>query len=560
MRLLRTGFRAALLFGAGAAHAVVNLDPRATGEDVGVAADDYVFFAAEKLYAMSATATGADKDQPVTAMATANAYRLWARVPIGFEDWKTYYLRYDLLAGGVNNAGLLKFDVAEATVDPSSASLELADFERLQWEDGESAAIFSFRCIPGDVVEINGLAPPAIAAGANPVIEWKLDDGDEILARVESPVAMATYQARMSIWEERSDAIRADFDRETDGAPLWHATAPLMRVVPTVSATAAQLPSATARVRSDFRKFKAADDSALPTANLATVTVGVKTSWPVSATVTAAIRDPQDGTAITASDVLGKVDATVAGSAGTASFAFGEFYLGSSCAAAASAMTRVPKPDPATDKSSAASLTRALDATGAHTFCANAAANDPAKATNPYGRMPNVEYRLDLDITLAGGTADKPIKVARDCGAAQPCNTKGAAFGRIKREGTSVRIGFLTTASNFGLGRQVWQGWEGGAYNQRLVLANHGIAAAEYELGEFAAENGVRVEAKEVATGVIEGGTAITVPVRDLVTITGGARASGVLTVNAPSEHVSVATTQVTLPEGQTDTVRYHPR
>ena len=547
------------LFGAGTAHAVINLDPRATGEDVGVSANDVVVFAAEKLYAMSATATGTNKNRPVTAMASYNtqAYRLWTRVPIGLEPNKVYYVRYDLLAGGVVNPALLKFDTTEiGNIRPESADGTTngtqADFARLSWEGDNTGVIFNFT---------SNTDATDIEAGDNYSLEWKLDAGDEILARVESPTTQATYQVRVSIWEERSDAVRADFGSNSDGPPLWSATGTLMRVVSTVSASATKLPDATARVRSNFRKFKSADDSALASADLATVSVGVKTAQSIG-TLMVPIRDPEDGGVITAADVLDKVDVTVTGTAGTASFAFGEFYLGSSCSAASSIMTRAPKPDPATDKSSTTSLTRSVGS-GTHTFCANAGANDQTKATNPYARMPNVEYRMALAITLAGGSTASPITVGRACGAnssPQPCNTADAAAGKINREGTTVRIGFLTTASDFGLGRQVWQGWEGGSYNQRLVIVNHGTDAAEYTLGEFSAENGVRVTASDDAEGIIQGGTAITMPVRDLITITGGARTSAILTVNANEDNVSVATTQVTLPEGQTDTVRYHPQ
>lgn len=542
------------LFGAGTAHAVINLNPMATGETIGVSAGDRVIFAAEKLYAMSATAVGASKNKPVTAMASSNsqAYRLYARYPIGLENNETYYVRYDLLAGGVNNPNLLKFDDTEVNgaTAPQDGAGTPVDLTRLQYVEDESGVIFSYE--PGRDVT---------AGDSTAFLVWGLDGGDEILARVESPTTQATYQARISIWEERSDAIQADFASNSDGPPLWSSTGTLMSVISTVSAAATKLPDATARVRSNFRKFKSADDSALASADLATVTVGVKTVQAVGSLMVP-ILDPLDGGVIVAGDVLNKVDATVTGTAGTASFAFGEFYLGTSCTSGSAIMTRAPKPDPATDKSSTTSLTKSVG-TGTHTFCANAGANDQTKATNPYARMPNVEYRMALAITLAGGTTASPITVGRACGAnssPQPCNTADAAAGKINREGTTVRIGFLTTASDFGQGRQVWQGWEGGSYNQRLVIVNHGTDAAEYTLGEFSAENGVRVTASDDAEGIIQGGTAITMPVRDLITITGGARTSAILTVNANEDNVSVATTQVTLPEGQTDTVRYHPQ
>ena len=42
-----------------------------------------------------------------------------------------------------------------------------------------------------------------------------------------------------------------------------------------------------------------------------------------------------------------------------------------------------------------------------------------------------------------------------------------------------------------------------GAYNQRLTIVNHGANAAEYRLGDFAAEDGVTVEGTDMATGMV---------------------------------------------------------
>ena len=134
------------------------------------------------------------------------------------------------------------------------------------------------------------------------------------------------------------------------------------------------------------------------------------------------------------------------------------------------------------------------------------------------------------------------------------------AAGSIKRDGTEVRLGFLTTATDFGADRDVWEGWTGGSYNQRLIITNHGSVRATYTLGKFAAEDGVTVTAGPRATGTIPANTSVVIKVSELITIVGGARTSATLTMRATEDNVSVMTSQVTMPEGQTDTVRYHPR
>ena len=83
-------------------------------------------------------------------------------------------------------------------------------------------------------------------------------------------------------------------------------------------------------------------------------------------------------------------------------------------------------------------------------------------------------------------------------------DNKSGAAGKIRRDGTSVRIGFLTTATGFG-GARSWQDGAMGSYNQRLTIVNHGSNAAEYRLGDFAAEDGVTVEGTDMATGMIPG-------------------------------------------------------
>ena len=75
-------------------------------------------------------------------------------------------------------------------------------------------------------------------------------------------------------------------------------------------------------------------------------------------------------------------------------------------------------------------------------FCANVAAN--TEAQERYQRIQDVDYTMTLDTKLVGFDALQ--------------DNKSGAAGKIRRDGTSVRISFLTTATGFGgaaLGRTV---------------------------------------------------------------------------------------------------------
>ena len=108
-------------------------------------------------------------------------------------------------------------------------------------------------------------------------------------------------------------------------------------------------------------------------------------------------------------------------------------------------------------------------------------------------------------------------------------------LGRIMRNGTTVRLPYLTTNAKF---------------NQRLYIVNRGPATAyemDFQMGDTAGE---------MASGTLEAGRTV-MSVSDLVTIGEGGSTSGSLIVEAQPTMIDVATVQVNRELGTTDTVVY---
>jgi len=112
-------------------------------------------------------------------------------------------------------------------------------------------------------------------------------------------------------------------------------------------------------------------------------------------------------------------------------------------------------------------------------------------------------------------------------------------LGSILHNGTTVQMPYLTTFAD---------------YNQRLVIVNRGTTDATYSV-TFNSEAAATAVAGTAATGTIAAGTTSSIKVSDIVTMTGLTRTAGTLVVVAPAANLSVATNQVNLSDGSTDTV-----
>ena len=121
-----------------------------------------------------------------------------------------------------------------------------------------------------------------------------------------------------------------------------------------------------------------------------------------------------------------------------------------------------------------------------------------------------------------------------------PLDLEETEIGRIRRDGTSVQIPYLTTAPE---------------YNQRIVIVNRLPRAAGYNFAITAMDD-TTAAAGEMASGTIPANTTMVVSARDVVTVTGGTEASATLNVVATAGHIDVSTTQINS-RGETDSVVY---
>ncbi len=146
-------------------------------------------------------------------------------------------------------------------------------------------------------------------------------------------------------------------------------------------------------------------------------------------------------------------------------------------------------------------------------------------------RIPAGAYTASLSTTAVGEGA-MAMEVVTD-----------AAIGSIEQNGTSVNIAYLTASDK---------------YNQRLVIVNRSAREVEYNVTNFVTEDGTTVEGTEATSGTIEPMSQAVLRVADLLTFTGMTRAAATVDVDALTGEVSVATTQVNLADGSTDTVLYN--
>jgi len=117
----------------------------------------------------------------------------------------------------------------------------------------------------------------------------------------------------------------------------------------------------------------------------------------------------------------------------------------------------------------------------------------------------------------------------------------GGSLGSISRNGTTNQINYLTTFTG---------------YNQKVILTNRSTVAGTYAF-TFQTETDTTAVAGTAATGTLPASSVTVIKVADLVTLTGKSRASATFTAVLAAGNVGVATTQVNLSDGATDTVTY---
>ena len=551
---------AAGLLGFGTAHATVILSHTATV----AAQSNPVYFAAEAY--PDAYAAGSRAGGDVTVVATSSpSYTLeteYQNVDAALFDGERYFVRFELSGGAAFGAGFtnvlpwLRYQIGGADV-----FIRLQRVARGQTDD--TYGVWSFDVDSSTAADTNNPAVDdttlgqSLSSGDYTVLIARsdLDTNGIRVPRNQSTISRTCYNMTAKLFDDQAGARRNDEEHV-----LAEATGTLMCFVPTVTASVSAPQTLTASVAANFRRFLGSSPTS---GTLATANVAVKTTQSIGAGTTARtvqILDPVDGEQIVAADVLKNVQFTLEGTfAYSQPFEFGEFKLGSATMARhgsdgmalAATVART-----AAGKANTASVRGRLTAPGSVAISVDVSGNDATKATNVYSPIGQGSYTASWQIDQVDPGTGK--NAAQD-----PAEGTGPG-GSIDRDGTTVRIGYLQAITSFTNANAETIGW-----NQRLVITNHGSAAAEVRLGAFNEEEGVTVSCEEDARWTcsdneelvfdIDAGSQMVVKVADMIDVEGGGRTAGTLTIAADASQVSVATTQVTLPGGQTDTVRYWP-
>ena len=169
-----------------------------------------------------------------------------------------------------------------------------------------------------------------------------------------------------------------------------------------------------------------------------------------------------------------------------------------------------------------------------HSFCVNVDVLGAATNRKP---IPVSDYTATVMVT---GTAP----------GARPLEAGSGLIGRIRRNGTTVALPYLTASEK---------------YSQQLIILNRGTLPALFVLGEFTTEQGTEVKLSAPAEAARLAGLnevpakgVLILDVADLLAFSGaGRRASATLALNAYAGDIQVATVLNNLIDSATDTIVY---
>jgi hypothetical protein len=319
-----------------------------------------------------------------------------------------------------------------------------------------------------------------------------------ILASLNQIATNGNPTVKMSIFETLTEANKAD------GVAVSTASKQILALTPgnKATVTAANL---TAEVSTSFNKY----------VNTTTTQKLLGNLGKISHTVNAGHRDAQTG-GVTTIGMLYAPATTVATITGDLSN--GTWWMSVAGCANFAAIPAGDKLKLNAAKTSGTATGTIFNAKG--TLC-NLVGGTTAIPANAY----TIGVNYVTGVTDTAGAAD----------------TTGVAIGSILRNGTSQNINYLTTFAS---------------YNQRVYITNRGTADATYAF-TFQAEDGTTATAGTAATGTSKGGTVLALKAADIVTLTGKTRVAASLSIVGTPANFSIATQQVNLSNGATDTVIY---
>ena len=172
---------------------------------------------------------------------------------------------------------------------------------------------------------------------------------------------------------------------------------------------------------------------------------------------------------------------------------------------------------------------------GMYGLCVNV---EPAGPMTSMNAIPAGEYTATVSVQSPGAHESEAVEAASDM------------IGSITRDGASVDIPYLTTSEK---------------HNQRIIIVNRGTAPVPITSIDFTTEDGTEAEllapvqaALDAGLVVVPGQSSYVRRMDETVSITGDSRRTAA-TINffGVRGNLSVATTQVNVSDGSTDTVVY---
>jgi len=300
---------------------------------------------------------------------------------------------------------------------------------------------------------------------------------------------------KMSIFETLTEANKAA------GTSLSSASKQIAAI--SAGITNKTVPNTTAQnaeVSTAFKKFVGTPPGV--TANIGTIK-----------TATTGFVDGSAGTVATLTDLY---TATTSVATFTGDLSNGTWWLSAACAEVA-----IPPADQLTLNAAKTSGTKVLTDLGTKfTLC---------NRTDGVAVIPKSAYSVGINYAAGNATS------------AGALDFTGLVIGAIGRNGTTQNINYLTTFSS---------------YNQRVYITNRGTADATYSF-VFQTEDGTTATAGTAATGTSKASSVLVLKAADIVTLTGKTRTAATLTIIGTPGLFGIATQQVNLSNGATDTVVY---
>jgi hypothetical protein len=306
---------------------------------------------------------------------------------------------------------------------------------------------------------------------------------------------------KMSIFETLTEA------NAVGGSAVSTASKNIVTIAPGLKRTVTPAVEV-AEVSADFKKF-------------ATATAGVTNLLGLMGSVThnivASTADASDGTTVTKADLY---DPATSVATITGDLSNGTWWMAAATCANSATIAAGDKLKLNAAKTAGTTTGSIFDAKGSLCNVVDGVAAIPASA-----------YTIGFDYAASTG-------IAKSAGAA---DVTGLSVGAISRNGTSQNINYLTTFAS---------------YNQRVFITNRGTVDATYAF-TFQSEAGATATAGTAATGTSKAGSVLVLKAADIVTLTGKTRTAASLAIVGTPANFSIATQQVNLSNGATDTVIY---